>query len=213
MKLLGLTLAVCCLAQGAVVLDRIAVIVGNRVIKTSDIDLDLRVAAFLNGQTLDLSPEAKKQSADRLIDQQIIRKELQEGDYRPPLSEEVDAFVRGVVKQRFHSDSQYANGLKRYGLTDAQLRSELAWQLTVLRFIDERFRPGVFVSDEDIADYYRQHKAELEREHPGLTTLDALTPRIREALEGERINQQFFSWLADQRKEQRIEYREGAFQS
>lgn len=210
---LSILLAVACLAQSAVLLDRVAVIVGNRVIKTSDVDLAIRAAAFLNGSALDLSLQAKKEAADRLVDQEIIRKAFESGDYSLPSSQEVDAFIRGVVKQRFRSDAEYAEALSRYGLTDSQMRTVLAWQLTVLRFIDERFRPGVFVSDQDVAEYYQQHKTELEGQNPGLSTLDELTPKIRETLEGERINQQFFSWLADQRKQQHIEYREGAFQS
>jgi len=36
----------------AVVLDRIAVIVGKHVIKTSDIDVDLRLTAFLNREAV-----------------------------------------------------------------------------------------------------------------------------------------------------------------
>jgi len=213
MKHLRLLLAVSSLANGATMLDRIAVVVGNHAIKTSDIDRDLRVTAFLNGEALDLGPQAKKQAADRLVDQQIIHDELQSGDYRRPSPEEVDAFVRGVIKQRFHSDEQYESALSRYGLTDAELRRALAWQLTVLKFIDARFRPAILVTDTDVESYYQQHKAELMRQYPRLTTLAALTPKIRETLQGERINQEFFSWLADQRKERHIEYMQGAFES
>ncbi len=199
--------------HAAVVLDRIAVIVGTHVIKASDIDREIRTTAFLNSEKPDFTPAAKRKAASRLVDQQIIRTELQNGGYPTPNAEEVDAFVRGVIKQRFQSDAQYDRALSQYGLTDQQLRAELDWQLTVLKFINERFRPGVLISDDDLRNYYEQHRAELAREYPKLTTLEQLTPKIREKLEGERINQQFFAWLDEQRKEQHIEYREGAFQS
>lgn len=64
------------LLQGAIVLDRIAVIVGKHVIKKSDIDRDLRVTEFLNRQPLSLISTVKRQSAERLIDQEIIRQEI-----------------------------------------------------------------------------------------------------------------------------------------
>ena len=47
--------------------------------------------------------------------------------------------------------------MKRYGLTEPKLREQLLWQLTVLQFIDERFRGGVVVTDDDVRDYYDEH--------------------------------------------------------
>ncbi len=35
-------------------------------------------------------------------------------------------------------------------------RQRLWWQLTLLRFIDYRFRPGIQISDSDIDAYYQQ---------------------------------------------------------
>ena len=54
--------------RGGIVLDRIAVIVGNRVIKISDIDRDIRLTAFLNHAKAEFGRQTKKQSAERLID-------------------------------------------------------------------------------------------------------------------------------------------------
>src|SRR2546421_3945481 len=38
--------------------------------------------------------------------------------------------------------------------------------LTVLRFIDVRFKPAVLVTDDEIEKYYRDHAAALRREYP-----------------------------------------------
>src|ERR1700733_3509225 len=69
--LLGLS----ALLSGAVILDRIAVIAGTHVIKASDIDRDTRLTDFLNRAPLDFSADAKREAAERLITQQIIRDE------------------------------------------------------------------------------------------------------------------------------------------
>ncbi|HWC00868.1 MAG TPA: hypothetical protein VG672_29380, partial [Bryobacteraceae bacterium] len=98
------------------------------------------------------------------------------------------------------------------GLNAGQLQAQLVWQLTVLRFIDQRFRPAVLVTDEEVRAYYDQHLDELRKEKPGANTFEALEPEIRRSLEGERINQSFTQWLENARKRNRIEYREGAFQ-
>jgi len=50
----------CCMPAGAVIIDRIAVVVDKHVIKTSDIERDLRSTQFLNRDRLDLSADAKR---------------------------------------------------------------------------------------------------------------------------------------------------------
>jgi hypothetical protein len=45
---------------GAVIVDRVAVIVGNGIVKDSDITEDLKITAFLNEQNLVLTSAARK---------------------------------------------------------------------------------------------------------------------------------------------------------
>jgi peptidyl-prolyl cis-trans isomerase SurA len=197
---------------GAVVVDRVAIVVGKRVIKASDIDRDLRAAQFVNGEPLDLSPPAKKKIADRLIIQELIRQEIQNGGYSQPTQQDVNAFSRQLIRDRFSgSDAKYRAALSGYGLSEDQVRDYLRWQLTVLRFIEERFRPGVLVTDEDIRAYYEEHRAELQKAHPQNNTFEALAPKIREIIAGERVNEAFDQWLDEMRRRTRIEYREAAF--
>jgi peptidyl-prolyl cis-trans isomerase SurA len=198
---------------GAVVLDRIAVIAGKHVIKESDIERDLRLTEFLNGQPLDLRPAAKRQSAERLIDQDIIRQEIATGNYQRPSESEASELLDRLRRDRFGgSDSRLREALARYGLTEDDLREQLLWQLTVLRFIDQRFRVGVLVTDEEVHAYCEQHLSELRRQYPTAGNCEALAPKIKSSLEGERINQNFNEWLAQARKSERIEYKQEAFQ-
>jgi hypothetical protein len=200
------------LIYSAVILDRIAVIVGRHVIKTSDIQRDLRVTAFLNRQSLALTPQAKRQSAERLIDQEIIRQEVITGDYRRPPESESAALEQQLVHDRYGgSEARLGQDLARYGLSEEQLRSQLLWQLTVLQFIDQRFRPEVYVSDEEVHAYYDQHQAGLGKQHPENSSFDALKEQIRQLLEGEQINQKFLAWLEEARKRYQIEYKQEAF--
>ena len=67
------------------------------------------------------------------------------------------------------------------------------------------------MSDEDAESYYRDHRAELEKAYPGANSLEAVEPKIREIITGERINQAFEEWLAETRADTRIEYRQQAF--
>jgi peptidyl-prolyl cis-trans isomerase SurA len=110
------------------------------------------------------------------------------------------------------SDGRLREALTLYGVTEDQLREQLLWQLEVLRFIDERFRPGLLVTDEEVRAYYDQHRPDLRREYPQANGFEALEQKIRASLEGRRINQNFVQWLDQARKQNRIEYRQGAFQ-
>jgi hypothetical protein len=192
----------------SVIIDRIAVIVGASIVKDSDIERDLRVTAFLDGAPLDLGKESRKKAAKHLIDQVFIRREIRIGDYPAATPEEASRQLDALKKQRFRTDIAFQDGLRRYGLTEADLRMEFQWQLTVLRFIDARFKPAVLVSDEEIERYYGDHRAALAREHPGKASLENLQEDIRNTITGGKVNKLFFSWLDEQRQSARVEFRE-----
>lgn len=138
--------------RGAVVIDRIAIIVDKRVIKLSDIQRDLRVTAFLNREPLRINPDTMHKSAERLIDQTLIAQEIARGGYASAPESNADAMLNQLERDRFAgSEARLRQELARYGLSESQLREQLLWQLTVLRFIDDRFRPGVPCGDEAAA--------------------------------------------------------------
>jgi peptidyl-prolyl cis-trans isomerase SurA len=200
-------------AAGGVVIDRIAVVVGKHAIKLSDIERDLRVTQFQNREPLNLSVSNRKKAAERMIDQTIIADEMVSGAYQRPDPHDADALVAQLRTSRFGgSDPRMRQALSQYGLTEEALRKQLLWQLEVLRFIDERFRPGVLVTDDEVKEYYNQHRSELATQNPRSATLEALEPKIRETLEGDRINQSFEQWLTRARQRNRIDYRQEAFQ-
>ena len=96
-----------------------------------------------------------------------------------------------------------------YGITEEDVKSRLLWQLTALRFIDTRFRPAAFVTDDEIQKYYEGHARQLQAGHAGqAATLDALRGEIQDILAGERINQLLDEWLNSRREASKIAYLE-----
>jgi hypothetical protein len=169
--------------SAGVVIDRIAVIVGKHVIKASDIDRDLRATQFLNRAPVDVGAGARRQAAERLIDQTVIRDEMEKGAYARANTGDLDAMLKQVLQDRFAgSRARLAAELSRYGLTEDRLRLQLQWQLDVLKFIEVRFRPGVLVTDAEVRTYYDQHQAGLRSQFPQLRTVEALQPKIRASL-------------------------------
>jgi hypothetical protein len=202
------TVFAACLMQ-AVVIDRIAVVVGNSIIKDSDIDRDLRATSFLDGQPLNLSEAKRKEAIGHLIDQVFIRREIRIGNYPVATLQEADAQLNRLKAQRFRTQAAFDQALKRYGLTELELRTQFQWQLTVLRFIDVRFKPAVLVTDDEIEKYYREHATALRRQYPGKSD-DDLREKVRDILTAEGVNKLFFAWLDDQRNDTKIKYLEAS---
>jgi hypothetical protein len=208
LRFASLVLLAACFAS-AVIIDRIAVIVGNRIVKESDIKRDIRVTSFLNNENPDFSLAAQRKALNRLIDQLFIRREIEVGDYPTATLQDADQQLERLKKERFKTDAAFRQALRRYDLSELDLRTEFQWQLTVLRFIDVRFKPAVLVTDDQIEKYYRDHAAALHREYPG-KSLDDLRDHIREILTDEKVNQQFFAWLDEQRKGAKVQFREAS---
>jgi hypothetical protein len=194
----------------AVIIDRIAVRVGNAIIKDSDIDRIVRVTEFLNDEPLDLSNKARRDAAKRLIDQAFIRQEIRVGGYPRAGWDEADEQIAKLKKDRYKTPAAFDQALKQYGLVEPDLRFEFQWQLTVLQFIDLRFRPAVLVKDEEVEQYYRDHLAALRKANPDVSSPDVLKEKAREILVGERVNQLFFAWLDDHRKDGKVEITEAS---
>lgn len=193
-----------------VIIDRIAVRVGNAIIKDSDIDRIVRVTEFLNDEPLNLGDKARRDAAKRLIDQAFIRQEIQVGGYPRAGWDEADEQIATLKKDRYKTPAAFEKALEHYGLVEPDLRFEFQWQLTVLRFVDLRFRPAVLVKDEEVEQYYKEHLPALRKANTRDSSLQALHDQIHDILVGEKVNQLFFSWLDDHRKEGKVEIAEAS---
>jgi hypothetical protein len=198
----------------AEVIDRIAVALDNQIITESEVAREIRLSALLNGDPLDFSAEARKKAADRLMEQKLIRREIELGRYPEPSKDEVAAMLKQIQTQRFPVSEDYRQALEKYGVSEEDLNAHLLWQLTLLRFIDARFRPGVQVSDEDIRAYFdsEQAKGEQTASAGKQPRFEDLRDQIRETLTNQRVDQLLNDWLAAARKRAHIVFHQEAFQ-
>ena len=198
----------------AEVIDRIAVALDNQIITWSEVALEIRLSAFLNGDPLDFSTEARRKAAGRLVEQKLIRREIELGRYPEPSKDEVTAMLTQIQAQRFPVAEDYRKALEKYGVSEADVNAYLLWQLTLLRFIDARFRPGVQVSDEEIRAYFESEQAKGAQAASGgkQPRFEDLRDQIRETLTNQRVDQMLNDWLAAARKRAHIVFHEEAFQ-
>lgn len=184
-----------------VIIDQIAIRVDNSIIKDSDISRNIRVTDFLNDKPLAVNAAARKEAANRLIDQVFIREEIRVGDYPRAEWSEADQEIAKLKKARYKGAAAFTQALAKYGLVEPDLRFEYHWQLTVLRFIDARFRPAVLVTDADIDKYLAEHRAQFQK-----MDADDARDQVRDTITAQRVNDEFFAWLDDKRKLSTIQY-------
>lgn len=181
------------------VLDRLVITVGHRVITELQLDEELRVTAFLNGRPIDRSPEARRQAADRLVEQLLIRREMDLSRYPLPEAKSVDAYL-DQIRARFPTSDVFQKELEAYHLDENTLRDHLQLQLTTLRFIEYRFSSEMTVSDEEIQTYYRNEPA--NNKPPFASAKEA----IRQKLVEQRTDESLDNWLQEARKHVNIVY-------
>jgi hypothetical protein len=180
MRAAGLSaLLLVALPAAAVMVDRIAIAAGNRVITDSEIELRIRLTAFQNGEKPAFTPEARKKAAQLLIDQKLVEREMDVGHY-PRLSEDArKQLLANYAKDYFKSDAAaMQRALLDNGLSAEDLEGDLARESDLLTFLSLRFRPAVQVTGQD------------------------------EKFANARADADMNAWLRDQRTRTKIEYLE-----
>jgi len=198
----------------AEIIDRIAVSVGNRVITASDLDRQIRVSAFLSGAKPDFSPPARRAMAERMVEQELIRGEVETGNHPVPGADEVEPVYRAFLA-RLHPDAaELARALAEAGIAVEDLKKELLWELTLTRFVGIRFRPGIQVTAEDIRKYFTAVVEPLAKAaHPGAPVdLNDYRDDIEVKLTGERADQEMDKWIKEARQRTKVVFHEEAFQ-
>ena len=176
------------LCSGATV-DRLALIVGKTVFTQSEVDNEARLSEIESGKPPDLSAAQRKEAAERLVDQQLLRNEMQVTGFEAPASE-ADNLLRRFRQEHFASIPLYHAALARYGVTEDELNQHLLWELTVIRFTDQRFRPLTASTDGQAAN-----RAANGAQPPEDT-----------------VDREMAAWLKQQRADTRIVFKPEAFQ-
>jgi hypothetical protein len=204
--------SVFCILLSADIIDRIAITVANQVITESQIEDEIRVTAFLNREKVDLDANARKQAAARLIEQALIKREMDLSRYPlPELSEAGESL--SSIQAMYPSEAEFQSALQASGVTVDELTRRLWWQLTLLRFIDYRFRPGIQIPPSDVQAYYRQQVSEWQQKGTNpVPTMEESRDQIEEILTQKRIDQALEQWIQDTRKQVAISYLDPALQ-
>ena len=177
------------------------------------LERQIRVSAFLNGTEPDFSGAAKRTAADRLVQQKLIRREMENSRYPVPDASEIDPLLAQLRKDR-GGEASYRAALAAAGITEQDLREALVWQRTFLMFLDVRFRPGVQVTAQAIQDYFDSVVAPGARAaNPGSAPdIQDYREQIERTLAGGLVDQETTKWLDEARRRTEIVYHQEVFE-
>lgn len=201
-------------ARAAEIVDRVAVAAGADAITMSDILRHLRFRSIASGSPVEDTEANRRQAAEQLLELLIVRRELELSRYSPPSMSEADRAIEDFLSEMKWSREKLLEVLSRSGFTEEEFRREMQARLTVSRFIDYRFAPGVQVSDEEVQAYYDSEFLPAFRQNNANAVepaLAAVRPMIERILATRKVNAAMEEWLTQMRQTLRIRYFDAAF--
>lgn len=212
MRAVALLLVLLAALAPAEMLDRVVARVGKDAITESTLRRHLRMEAFFAGTAPELGPEARRKAAERLIDQILIRRELELNRFAPPSSADVETQIGELSKLRHEDAAALSASLQRSGFSLDDLHSEIQYQIMLLRFVDFRFSAGILVPDDEIQQAYEKEVTpEARQRNVPVPTADEARAGIVKLLKYRKTNVALEQWLAQARQQVKIHLFEEAF--
>jgi hypothetical protein len=156
-------------------------------------------------QLVDGKPKPREEILRELGDQWMIRSEANTAKYGQPSATDVDRAYAEFVKQ-FPSVEDFKQRCADAGISEPAVRRMIQQQLYLARFIDYRFRPAAQVTDQQVADYYRDDFVpQLKARNADVPPLDDVEDTIREVLIQRAINDRETKFLDENRGRLKID--------
>jgi hypothetical protein len=194
------------------VLDRVVAVVNRHVVLASDLDDEIRLSVLdpnAEGRTL-----TRQRALEQLISRTLIEQQIQQEDAQAaaPTQADVDARLGEIrkelpacVRQNCATQEGWNAFLAAHGLTPERVEAYLHYRLEILRFIEQRFREGIRISQQEIASYYNETLLPQYAPGEAAPPLEKVAPRIEEILLQQQVNALFDDWLANLRQEGDVE--------
>ena len=132
-----------------------------------------------------------------LIDQRLILQEAEKIPTIIPSQKEVSD-ARDDLARQFASPLEFQQRLQRVGLTSEKLNEIVEQRLKMEKYLDFRFRNFVVISQQEMADYYRDvYVPRLRARSPGriVPPLEQVRDEIEKTLKEAKTESEMFGFL------------------
>ncbi|HET7705874.1 MAG TPA: hypothetical protein VFM36_07300 [Thermoanaerobaculia bacterium] len=179
-KLLLIAFVTAVLPASAATVDRIAAVIDEQVLTVTEVGqmAEMRFFPRTAGESDD---EYRREILESLIAQALRLRDVERFGAPDITAESIDARLQ-QIQARFPSVADFEAALIRAELSLDEFKALIKRQLQVEEYIQERFAPLVFVSNEEIEERRRQAQ-------PGVPI-----EQVRTTLRGERLQQEIERW-------------------
>ncbi len=190
------------------IVDGVVVTVNREPILQSDWDDATRFEAFMQQKPLAAVTEKDRISAlQRLIDRHLLEAQMNDRISFAPSRDQLRSNLANLRAQipAAKDDAGWRAVLVSYGFTERQIEERVRTEMQMMNFIEVRLRPNVHVQPEEVEAYYRaQLLPDLEKAGVQVVTLQEVSPRIRELLVQQRMDELLDAWLHNLRQQTSI---------
>ncbi len=154
-----------CLSAQARIVDRIVASVNDQIITLSDLKREAKVIKLEHpekfGKLNINDPQAQRFFLQQMISTLLIENELKRIG-RGISDREVNAAYNAIKKRNKMTDTQFANFLKKKGLTVEEYKKALKERLERIRFFNFAIKSHITITDDQVKAYYEKHKNEFD---------------------------------------------------
>ena len=189
-------LAIAALASGATI-DRIAAVVDRQVLTVSEVTQMVELRFFPRAAKSD--DDYRHDVLEALIAQALRYRDVERFGAADIPKDSIEARLHEIAA-RFASPADFAAAIRGAELTEDEVRALVKRQLQVDAYIQERFAPLIFVSNEEIASYYSgPWSAQRRLRGLPIPALNDVREEIRGLLRGDRLQSEVERWTAQLR--------------
>ncbi len=208
-------------SASTIVLDRAVAVVNRHVILASDLDEEIRLSV-LDPNDAPQQSITRQQALEQLISRTLIEQQIRQEDMPAvdPSREAVDERLHEIrtelpvcMRQNCASDAGWNAFLAAHALTEQRDEAYLRYRLGILGFIEQRFRQGIQISQQQIETYYHDTLLAEYASGEAVPPLAQVSSRIQEILLQQQVNELFDNWLTNLRQQGDVEILDPALAS
>jgi hypothetical protein len=179
-------------------IDRIAAVVDRQVLTVSEVSQMVQLRFFSRiASTSD--DDYRHDVLESLIAQALRYRDVERFGAADIPKDSIEARLREIAA-RFASPAEFAAATQHAELTEEEVRALVKRQLQVEAYIQERFAPLIFVSNEEIVGYYNgPWSAQRRLRGLAVPALNDVREEIRALLRSDRLQSEVERWTAQLR--------------
>lgn len=197
-----------------VTLDHVVAVISGDVLLESDVEEEMRFAVLEPFQP-HAGNDTRQDALHRLISRSLIVQQMrQQRQFNVKISDadvkkslkELRSHLPDCARYKCETAAGWNSFLKANDLTQQEVDDHWRQRLEILHFIDLRFRTGIRISHESIAEYYKKSVIPaFTKQHQAAPPLKEVSSRIQEVLLQQQVNGLLQDWLKSLRAEGNVQ--------